>query len=102
MSMSMSKAEDESRARLAAHASWANTEDRTARTEAAREALQRRFEREVDPDGVLDPEERRKRADNARKAHMERLRLASLKSRRLRREAKCAAKLNEQADGGWS
>ena len=32
-----------------------------------------RFEREVDPDGTLTPEERRRRAVAARKAHMARL-----------------------------
>ncbi len=51
-------------------------------TRAARAAFMARFEREVDPDGVLDPEDRAARAAAARKAYM--LRLA-LKSRDVRR-----------------
>ena len=45
-------------ARLAAHESWARTTDPSARTEPARRALLARFEREVDPDGLLSAEER--------------------------------------------
>jgi hypothetical protein len=45
-------------ARLAAHESWANTADPSARTAPARRALLDRFERQVDPDGVLSPTER--------------------------------------------
>jgi hypothetical protein len=35
------------------HASWANTADRTARTPCGTNGLLNRFERQVDPDGVL-------------------------------------------------
>ena len=45
------------RARIAAHASWAKTADRAARTAAGTKAFCDRFERQVDPDGVLPPEE---------------------------------------------
>jgi hypothetical protein len=72
------------RASLASHASWAKTDDRTARTAAARRAFDERFEREVDPDGVLAPAERTRRAANARKAYYARLALASAKARRRR------------------
>ena len=41
-----------------------------------------RFEREVDPDGVLSPEERARRAGHARKAYFTRLALQSAKARR--------------------
>ena len=41
------------RSSIAAHTSWAHTEDRTARIEPARRALLDRFEREVDPDNKL-------------------------------------------------
>ena len=41
-----------------------------------------RFEREVDPDGTLAPDERACRAEHLRKAHFTRLALASAKSRR--------------------
>ena len=71
-------------ASLASNASWAKTSDRTARTAAARRAFDERFEREVDPDGVLAPAERAKRAGNARKAYYQRLALKSAQARRRR------------------
>lgn len=71
-------------ARIAAHASWAQTPDRAARTAKARAALAGKFEREVDPDGVLPPEERARRAEHARKAHYTRLALRSAQARRRR------------------
>jgi hypothetical protein len=37
---------------------------------------------QVDPDGILDPAERERRADCARRAHMAKLALASSKARR--------------------
>lgn len=73
------------RARMAAHESWAHTEDRTARTDAARAAFFARFEREVDPDGVLGPQERHRRALSARKAYYARLAYRSAQSRARRR-----------------
>lgn len=45
------------------------------------------WERQVDPNGVLDDMERRRRADCARRAHMAKLALASSKARRERRRA---------------
>ena len=72
---------------MAAHAMWAKTEDRTARTAAARDAFLDRFEREVDPDGVLDPQERSRRADSARKAHMTRLAYLSSVARAKRKRS---------------
>jgi hypothetical protein len=73
--------------RLAAHESWAYTPDRLARTAAARNAAEHRFEKLVDPDGILPPEERAKRAENAKQAHMTRMALAAAKARRLRKHA---------------
>lgn len=70
--------------RIGAHESWARTEDRTARTAPARRAFLARFEREVDPEGRLAPAERAKRAENARRAHFQRLALQSAKARRRR------------------
>jgi hypothetical protein len=75
------------RARIAAHASWARTGDPAKRTAPAREAFLKRFEREVDPDGQLDPVERRRRAEHARKAHMQRLALKSAVARARAAEA---------------
>ena len=69
-------------ARLAAHTSWAVTEDRTARTEPGRRGMLAKFEREVDPDGVLPLGERAKRAESARRAHYTRMALKSAAARR--------------------
>jgi hypothetical protein len=59
--------------RIAAEISWARTYDRSARTCPAREAFLKRFEREVDPDNKLPLDERRRRADHAKRAYMLRL-----------------------------
>lgn len=53
-------------------------------TRAAREGFMRKFELEVDPDGTLEPGERVRRAELARKAHMARLALKSSQVRRRR------------------
>lgn len=58
---------------IAAEISWSRTVDRSARTRPAREKFLQRFEREVDPDGALSAEERRRRADHAKRAYMLRL-----------------------------
>jgi hypothetical protein len=65
------------RASIAAHESWAKTEDRTARSQHGRDAFRKSFEddpdRGVDPEHKLKPAERAKRAENAFRAHMARL-----------------------------
>jgi hypothetical protein len=63
--------------RIGAETSWANTEDRTARTKPARDALNKRFLDEAGGDPI--------RAEHLRKAHF--LKLA-LKSAQARRKAK--------------
>ncbi|WP_203698858.1 hypothetical protein, partial [Catellatospora coxensis] len=70
------------RARVAVHTSWANTADRSARTAPARQAFRARFERQVDPDGVLPAEERDDRVKHAIKAYMLQLAERSSRSRR--------------------
>lgn len=50
-------------------------------TAPARKAFLDRFERDVDPDGVLDPAERARRAGHAKKAHFSRLAHLSAKAR---------------------
>ena len=50
-------------------------------TRAARQAFLARFERDVDPHNVLSPDERKRRAEAARRAHMGRLALLSAKKR---------------------
>ncbi len=69
-------------AKIAAHAKWAKTEDRSAATQAARDGMLRKFEDEVDPDRKLLPEERAKRAESARRAFYQRIALKSAQSRR--------------------
>lgn len=79
------------RSQAGAHAMWANTPDRTARTAAARKGAMSRFERQVDPDGVLSPVERAKRADNAQQAHMKSMALKSSLARGKRKKRPKAA-----------
>jgi hypothetical protein len=90
----LSPSERKLRAQLAAHTSWAHTEDRSARTAAGRKAALDRFEREVDPDGLLDPRERELRAASARKAHFTRLALKSAQARRRRKTSEAARDTN--------
>jgi len=78
----MTASERTMRARKAANTSWAFTDDRSARTLAARTAMLDKFEELVDPDGKLLPAERAKRADNARRAHFQGLALKSAQARR--------------------
>lgn len=71
-------------AQIGAHKSWEQTENRSARTEPARRAMLEKFEQQVDPDGTLQPAERAKRAEHARKAYFKRLALKSVQARRRR------------------
>lgn len=80
-------------ASIAADTRWSRTPDRAAATAPARRALEEKFEREVDPEGILDPALRAKLAQNAKSAHYKRL---ALKSARARRKAK---DLIAEADG---
>jgi hypothetical protein len=72
------------RARLAAYAMHAQHDSRDT-SAPGRAAFLARFEADVDPDGRLDPEERRRRAEHARSAYFARLALASVAARRARR-----------------
>lgn len=80
-------AERQLAARIAAHESWANTENRSARTAPARAALEAKFLAAAGGDPV--------RAEHLRKAHFARL---ALKSAQARRKAKQYAEQAEQAD----
>jgi hypothetical protein len=73
------------RARLAAHQMHARHDGREV-TANARKAFVERFERQVDPDGVLPVAERQRRAEHAMRAHMARLALRSARVRRIRAE----------------
>ncbi len=77
--MPLSPSERTQRARLAAHSLHAGGGTNTA---PAREKFLERFEHQVDPDRVLDPAERAKRAAHARKAYFARLALKSAQARR--------------------
>ena len=70
------------RAKIAAYSRWALTADPTSATAPARSAFNARFDREVDPDGVLPAAERARRAEYAKKAYMARLAYLSAKARR--------------------
>lgn len=69
------------RARIAAHTLHSQV-DPQEHTAPARKAFLDRFEAEVDPEGVLSPEERARRASHARKAYFTKLALKSAQARR--------------------
>jgi hypothetical protein len=89
-----SRAERSLRARLAAYALHAQHDPRET-TANGRAAFLARFDREVDPQGLLEPDERRRRAEQARRAYFTRLALASAKARRAKRAA-----LGKRPEGG--
>jgi hypothetical protein len=82
----LSPAERTLRARLAAHAMHGR-HDARATTAKARAAFLARFEQQADPDGLLTPAERERRAQQLRSAYFAQLALASAKARRARRAA---------------
>lgn len=94
----MTAAERRLVASIAAHESWAQTEDRSARTAPARRGLDEKFLREAGGDPT--------RAEHLRKAHFARLALRSAQSRRRAREATAVAEAAEaelsalDAEGG--
>lgn len=85
--MTLTASERVLRARLGALALHARRDPRETTT-AARAVLARRFETAVDPDGKLDPAERKRRADAARKAYMAKLALRSSIARRKKRTSR--------------
>jgi hypothetical protein len=74
-------------ATIAAHDSWAQTTDRSARTAPARAAMDAKFLAEADGDPI--------RAAHLRKAHFARLALTSARSRRKSRELTESAEVAE-------
>ena len=95
----MTPAERSLRASVAANTRWANASkgDRQRQGDLAQAGLLARFLREVDPDNVLPDDERARRAENLRMAHMKRLALASARARR--RRAIGATETAAEADG---
>lgn len=97
MRFDVSDAERRLAASMAADMSWANTENRSARTAPARRALDEKFLEQAGGDP--------KRAASLRSAHFKRLALKSAQSRRRAREATEAAAAAEaelRALGGGS
>lgn len=86
--------------RIAAHQSWANTTDRSARTAAARKASHHtRFldmARDQHPDAT--DEQIEKAAESLRKAHFQALALKSVQARRIKSEARKNAKRRRVLD----
>jgi hypothetical protein len=83
----LSPAQRSLQARLAAHVLHARYSAEELLAKAHYEAHVGRYEREVDPDGTLSAEERARRVESAKKAHMTRLALASSRARAERKQA---------------
>jgi hypothetical protein len=75
------------RGRAGAHALHSRYDSRSL-SQPARDAFMARFEREVDPDDVLPPAERARRAEHARKAYFTKLALKSARARQAKTEEK--------------
>jgi hypothetical protein len=93
--LSLTPAERKLRAQIAAHESWANTTNRTARTAKGRQAFEDKFLAEADGDP--------QRAESLRKAYYARLALSSARARRRRsgiRSGTVLAGLAELDGGG--
>ena len=86
----MSSQERSLAARVGAYARAAQYDGREV-TAAGRAAFLRSFAIQVDPDGLLDPSERARRAEAARKSHMLSLALKSAKARRARKAGRAEA-----------
>lgn len=78
--------------RKGAELSWSRTADPLARTKPGRDAAFARFEAQVDPDGRLAPEDRRRRAEHLRRAHMADISLKSAQARQAKAAGKTKAK----------
>jgi hypothetical protein len=96
MAQNSTTAERRLRAQIAAHTSWANTADPTARTANARAALEQKFLDLAGGDPV--------RAQHLRKAHFAKLALKSAQARRKIKDqtavAEAAEAELERAGGG--
>jgi hypothetical protein len=88
-------------AQVAAYERWARTPqaERTAHGKRGQAGLIARFEREIDPDGTLPPEERARQVDRLYRAHMARVRLARSKAGAARKAG--ATPLTAIAGLGW-
>ncbi len=92
--MTLTAPQRRTRASMAGFASHAARDSREATAPARRRFLER-FEKQVDPDGLLDPAERERRAISARRSYFKGLALRSSIARskraQARREVKAAS-----------
>lgn len=79
MAITTTAAERSELARMAALTLHSKISDPAAHTAPARAAFMRKFELEVDPDGVLEADERERRARAALRAHMSRMRVKAMR-----------------------
>jgi hypothetical protein len=78
--------------KIGAHTLHSQVADPVAHTAPARRAFNvDRFEKQVDPAGVLDPAERARRAEHAKRAYMLKLAQASVKARANKRAGSTTA-----------
>lgn len=82
--MSESPAERSLHAQAASLTYWSTVPNRTAATQPLRDGFVRKLERQVDPDGVLEPQERARRVEMARRAHLANASRLAAKARRER------------------
>lgn len=83
----LSPAERRLRKQIAANTRWAYAVNRTVETAPARAAADARFEKQVDPDGVMTDAARKAAAQSARTLFYQRIAAKSAESRRKRRVA---------------
>ncbi len=98
-SLTLTPAQRTLRARAAAFAM--HSQGKT-NTKAATAASQGRFERQVDPEGVLSPAERARRADHARKAYMATLSLKASRAKTQKAAAPSDVRAAADVGGGQS
>jgi hypothetical protein len=87
--MALTPAQRRLRGKIAVNTRWSR-EDPAPTAARGQAGLQARFEREVDPEEILPPEERARRAKAAHKAHMQRLALRSAQIRGARKATAAA------------
>jgi len=90
--MSESPTQRRLHARAAALTGWAKEPNRTARTQRWRDGFLAKLEREVDPEGVMAPQERAERVERLRLAHLAKASAAASAAAARRREEKAAAR----------
>lgn len=94
---SMTPAERSLRASAASLTYWSQVPDRELAMKPLRDGFRRKLEQQVDPDGVLAPEERARRAEFARRAHLANASRLGVKSRRERAAKKAAAQSESES-----